>query len=233
MNIHFKTLGCRLNEAETHQWSRQFKQSGHHITNAAEDADIIVLNSCAVTAEACKKSRQSIRRLKRESPQAKLVISGCFATMEPETARDLEADLVVNNAEKDQLADQVMRFFDLPQHDTIPVPHLLPENHKTRGFIKIQDGCRYHCTYCIVTTLRGEEKSRPPEHIIEEIHHLEQAGIQEIVLTGVHTCGYGHDIDTNLSTLLRDILSQTQIRQNRFNDLEIDCILIHPNKFGS
>jgi threonylcarbamoyladenosine tRNA methylthiotransferase MtaB len=132
----------------------------------------------------------------------------------------LEADLVVNNSDKDNLADQVIHFFDLEKNKTSTLQHLLPENHKTRAFIKIQDGCRYHCTYCIVTTLRGEERSRPPQDIIGEIQHLEKSGIQEIVLTGVHTCGYGHDINTNLSALLRNILSQTQIPRIRLGSLE-------------
>lgn len=111
MNIHLKALGCRLNEAELAQWSNDFVKEGHHIVRDATDADVVVVNTCAVTTEATKKSRKLMNRLHRENPQSKLVVSGCYATLEEnEVASRLGVDLVVNNQNKDQLARKVMEL---------------------------------------------------------------------------------------------------------------------------
>lgn len=101
MNIHFKTLGCRLNEAETESWARQFQANGHNIVLSSGKADLVVMNSCAVTSEAVRKSRRLIRRIHRENPKAKMVVSGCYATLnQQEVAETLGVDVVVNNTEK-------------------------------------------------------------------------------------------------------------------------------------
>jgi threonylcarbamoyladenosine tRNA methylthiotransferase MtaB len=192
---------------------------------AAPDADIVILNTCAVTHEASAKSRRLLNRLYRENPAAKLVVSGCYATLQAnEVANTLGVDLVVPNTEKDQLATKVMETFALPVMPDIatePGENSLFMRGRHRAFIKIQDGCRYRCTFCIVTVARGDERSRTEASIIEEINQLSSQGVQEIVLTGVHVGGYGSDlVESSLYTLVKRILAETDMPRIRFASVE-------------
>ncbi|MDQ5770449.1 tRNA (N(6)-L-threonylcarbamoyladenosine(37)-C(2))-methylthiotransferase MtaB [Thiothrix subterranea] len=224
MKVHLKALGCRLNEAELEQWSQQFRAEGHEIVPNAPDADVLVLNTCAVTHEASGKSRRLMHRLYRENPAAKLVVSGCYASLQAdEVAQTLGVDLVVPNTEKDQLPQTVMQHFALPVMPAIASepgesPLFLRGRH--RAFIKIQDGCRYRCTFCIVTVARGDERSRTEADIILEINTLHQQGIQEVVLAGVHVGGYGSDTGTSLYALVQAILRETDMLRIRFASVE-------------
>ncbi len=224
MNIHLKALGCRLNEAELENWAREFNAAGHHIVNAAADADITVLNTCAVTTEAVRKSRKLINRSRRDNPAARLVVSGCFvSTGESGDATELGVDLLVDNRDKGKLVESVIERWQtpvMPQGATAPAEYSLFERNRQRAFIKIQDGCRYRCSYCIVTIARGEEVSRPIQDITDEINSLHQSGVQEAVLTGVHVGGYGSDIKSNLKRLVQAILAHTDIPRVRFASVE-------------
>lgn len=225
MKVHLKALGCRLNEAELEQWSHSFRAAGHSMVTAAPDADVVILNTCAVTQEASAKSRRLLNRLYRENPAAKLVVSGCYASLQAtEVANTLGVDLVVPNAEKDQLPTKVMETFALPVMPAIaaePGENSLFMRGRHRAFIKIQDGCRYRCTFCIVTVARGEERSRTEASIIEEINQLTRQGVQEVVLTGVHVGGYGSDlVDSSLYTLVQRILAETDMPRIRFASVE-------------
>ena len=154
MKIYLKALGCRLNEAELEQWSRQFTAEGHRIVTDGDEADVVVLNTCAVTTEATKKSRKLMNRLHRENPQSKLVVSGCYATLEEKEVADrLGVDLVVNNQDKEALPRKVMDAFSA---NTMPLLAMddteessLFIRGKQRAFIKIQDGCRYHVHFVL------------------------------------------------------------------------------------
>lgn len=224
MKVHLKALGCRLNEAELEQWSHDFRAKGHAMVQNHEDADIVVLNTCAVTADAGKKSRKLMNRLYRENPESKLVVSGCYATLEADkVAEHMGVDLVVPNPQKDQLPKLVMDKFAgnvMPLVAMEPGESSLFARGRQRAFIKIQDGCRYRCTFCIVTVARGEEKSRSIADIIDEVQRLQDQGIQEIVLTGVHVGGYGSDLDTSLYDLVKAILDETDIPRIRFASVE-------------
>lgn len=224
MKIHLKALGCRLNEAELEQWSRDFTGEGHNIVRNADEADVVVVNTCAVTTEATKKSRKLMNRMHRENPQSKVVVSGCYATLEEkEVAMRSGVDLVVNNEDKDLLPRKVMDAF---ADNTMPLNAMEPDQSslflrgKQRAFIKIQDGCRYRCTFCIVTVARGQERSRSLNEIVSEVNNLHQQGIQEIVLTGVHVGGYGSDIESSLYELVTTLLSDTDIPRIRFASVE-------------
>ena len=224
MKIHLKALGCRLNEAELEQWSVDFSSQGHNIVKDARDADIVVLNTCAVTTEATKKSRKLMNRLHRENPQSKLVLSGCYATLEEDDiAQRIGVDLLVNNHDKEKLPAKVIEKFSA---NTMPFVAMEPAESslflrgKQRAFIKIQDGCRYRCTFCIVTVARGEERSRKLADIVDEVNRLSQQGIQEVVLTGVHVGGYGSDIDTSLYQLVKSLLAETDMPRIRFASVE-------------
>lgn len=223
MRIHLKTLGCRLNEAELETWARQFQADGHAIVDETEEADLVVFNSCAVTGDAVRKSRNLLRKAARENPRAKLVMSGCYATLNREEAEGLGVDLVVDNTDKHHLVEIARRELDLP---TMPALSTAPDQSalfrlgRHRAFVKVQDGCRYRCTYCIVTVARGEEHSRSVGDILGEINAVHAEGIQEAVLTGVHLGGYGSDSGSNLAELIAAILAHTDIPRLRLGSLE-------------
>ncbi len=224
MKVHLKTLGCRLNEAELETWAQAFQKYGHQITRQAEAANLIVINSCAVTQDAARKSRQLVRRIHRDNPQAKLVLSGCYATLNQEEAQSLMGvDLVVSNKDKDQLVEKTLTELTMevmPAMSTEPGEISLFTRGRQRAFVKVQDGCRYRCTFCIVTVARGEESSRPVQAVIDEINALHQQGITEVILTGVHLGGYGSDLGNNLSDLITAILTETTIPRLRLGSLE-------------
>lgn len=224
MKIHLNSLGCRLNEAELEQWATDFTSAGDHITSSVDDADVIVMNTCAVTKEAVRKSRQRTQRLQRTNPAAKLVISGCYSSLEsPAALAELGVDLVVPNTDKDQLVALTRRAFkqpNMPEGATQPAESALFRRNRHRAFIKIQDGCRYRCTFCIVTVARGAERSRRIDDIVQEVNNLKNDDIQEIVLTGVHVGGYGSDLDTDLFTLVKTLLDETDMPRIRFASVE-------------
>lgn len=222
MNINFQALGCRLNEAELETWASQFLKLGHQVTTDSGEADIVVFNSCAVTSEADRKSRQQIGRLHRKNPQAKMIVTGCHATLNSDVVKDyLGVDMVVGNDQKDDLVEKAVEQFGLTVSEIEqPIQNSLFLRGRHRAFIKVQDGCRYRCTYCIVTIARGDERSRSINDIINEINTLHQQGVQEIAVTGVHVGGYGSDIDSSLTTLLAEILKQTDIPRIRLASVE-------------
>jgi threonylcarbamoyladenosine tRNA methylthiotransferase MtaB len=224
MFVHLKTLGCRLNEAELETWAQAFQKSGHQITREPQAAQLVVINSCAVTQDAARKSRNLIRRIHRDNPQAKLVVSGCYATLNPDEAANLlGVDLVVGNQDKNQLVEKALAELDMdtmPAMSTEPGEISLFTRGRQRAFVKVQDGCRYRCTFCIVTVARGEESSRPVQAVVDEINALHAQGISEVILTGVHLGGYGSDLETNLVALIQAILTQTAIPRLRLGSLE-------------
>jgi len=223
MRVHLKTLGCRLNEAELESWARDFRERGFELSGEAEGSDLLVVNTCAVTEEAVRKSRKLLRRAQRDNPKARLVVSGCYASLDPEQAAGLGVDLVIPNTDKDQLVEIAARELNLP---TMPASAMDPGEYsllarnRQRAFIKVQDGCRYRCTYCIVTLARGGERSRPIEAVIEEIEQVHASGIQEVVLAGVHLGGYGSDRGSSLLELVEAVLERTSIPRVRLGSLE-------------
>ncbi len=222
MNINFQALGCRLNEAELETWASQFLERGHQITTDSSEADIVVFNSCAVTSEADRKSRQQIGRLHRSNPEAKLIVSGCHASLNSEAVKNyLGVDLVVDNQNKDTLVGETLNHFGGSQEKLEPGnENALFLRGRHRAFIKVQDGCRYRCSYCIVTIARGAERSRSVNDIIDEIQALHRQGIQEIAITGVHVGGYGSDTGSSLYELLSEILERTEIPRIRLASVE-------------
>lgn len=224
MQVHLKTLGCRLNEAELESWAEDFQARGHILTSNPDSADLLVINTCAVTQEAVKKSRQIIRRTHRNNATAKLVVSGCYASLDKHLQNEVPGiDLIINNQEKDKLVDLTLKelnYESMPALSTVPGESAIFKRGRNRAFIKVQDGCRYRCTFCIVTIARGNERSRSQMEIINEINQLHQTGVKEVVLTGVHLGGYGNDINSNLYQLIQQILSETDISRIRLASLE-------------
>ncbi|MER2599554.1 MAG: tRNA (N(6)-L-threonylcarbamoyladenosine(37)-C(2))-methylthiotransferase MtaB [Caldilineales bacterium] len=231
MKIYLESLGCRLNFSEMESLSRRLTAAGHWVLDAPEQADVCVLNTCAVTGEAARKSRQLARRLTRSNPAARVVVTGCYATLEPDTLADLpNVALVVENARKELLADLVQPWaaeLDGEQWRRLQPEAALHQPSRTRAFIKVQDGCNNQCTFCIVTVARGAERSRTVAEIVAEVQHLVADGFQEAVLTGVHLGGYGSDLPADaaggaasLVPLVRAILQHTALPRLRLSSLE-------------
>jgi len=224
MRVFLQALGCRLNEAELESWSRDCHSRGLSLAADLDEADLVIINTCAVTGESVRKSRQLIRRAQRNNPSAKLVVSGCLASLEPErTAAESGIDLLVPNADKEQLIEIVAERLALPIMPEVasePGEHALLARGRHRAFIKVQDGCRYQCSFCIVTKARGAERSRPVAEIIAEINRIHATGVQEVVLAGVHLGGYCADDGRNLAGLIAAVLKGSRIPRIRLGSLE-------------
>ncbi|MEM7034248.1 MAG: tRNA (N(6)-L-threonylcarbamoyladenosine(37)-C(2))-methylthiotransferase MtaB [Chloroflexota bacterium] len=224
MKVRLDFIGCRLNISEIESIGHQFRVAGHQIVGAGEQADLCVFNTCAVTHIASRTSRQKIRRLKRDNPNASIIVTGCYADLEPDAVKALDIDLIVNNEEKDQLLDKAEMAGLIDTDNILPAPDAaFPLAHnRTRAFVKVQDGCDNRCTFCIVTVARGAGRSRTIKDVVNEVKKLVTAGYQEAVLTGVHLGSFGHDKGNHsgLKDLVSAILAETDIARLRLSSLE-------------
>ncbi len=201
MNVFLEQLGCRLNYGENHLLARQLRMAGHRLVDSVADAHVAVVNTCAVTTEAGRKSRQLIRLQHRHNPTVRIVATGCYATLEPETVQALPGVWKVTpNEDKDLLAGLLEEWSsELPDAHVLAmvqpdgVPFAANEQGRTRAFIKVQDGCNNKCTFCVVTLARGHGRSVDPGNVVHQIRDLCAAGYREAVLTGVHLGSYGRD----------------------------------------
>jgi threonylcarbamoyladenosine tRNA methylthiotransferase MtaB len=221
MKIYLDTIGCRLNQSEIESMARQFRAVGHEIVTLAQMAELAVVNTCAVTNEAASDSRGRIRHIARAGVKD-IVATGCWATLQPQQANALPNVLrVVTNDRKDHLVSDVL---DLPQEsfDLEPIARKpLPGLHRrTRAFIKVQDGCDNHCTFCVTTIARGEGRSRSVADVILDIQSALEGGTKEIVLTGVHLGSWGQDFGMHLRDLIKAILHETDAPRLRLSSLE-------------
>lgn len=226
MKVHLRTLGCRLNQSEIDMMTRQFEQQGHSITDNPDEAEQIIVNTCAVTNEASRSSRQLIRELNRSNQSAEITVTGCYAQIKPDDIAVIDGvKRVVGNAKKSDIVTGItgveVEPFDLEPHarDIRSAGF----GARTRAFIKVQDGCDNSCTFCVTTVARGAGQSRNADEIINEIQYLHQElDYQEAVLTGVHLGSYGYDEGNKegLLKLTERILSETKIPRLRLSSLE-------------
>lgn len=220
MNVYLGSLGCRLNQSEIETLARRFTEMGHVVVGGPAKADVCVVNTCAVTAEAERKSRHRIRALARANPEARIAVIGCYATLTPQHCAALPGVAwVMPNAEKEQTVEVVAgpRSYLSP-----PVEEDISAFQRTRSFVKVQDGCNNHCTYCIVRLLRGPARSRPMANIVAEVQALVEAGRREAVLTGVNLGSYGRDlgVPNGLYVLASTLLAHTDLPRLRLSSLE-------------
>lgn len=222
MNIYLDMVGCRLNQAEIEQMALEFRAQGHTIVRAAGAADMVVVNTCSVTAKAASDSRQKIRQAARAGAR-EIHVTGCWATLQPEEAAQLPNVVqVISNQRKDGWAASLgepreLATFDLEPISRQPIPGL---RQRTRAFIKVQDGCDNACTFCITTIARGSGRSRAANEVIADIRAALQGGAQEIVLTGVHLGSWGQDFNQHLRDLVIQILAETNTPRLRLSSLE-------------
>ena len=221
MKIYLDTIGCRLNQSEIETMARQFRAAGHEVVASAQDADMAVVNTCAVTVEAASDSRGKLRQIARAGVD-EIVATGCWVTLQPQQASALPSvSRVVTNDRKDRLVAELLndreQIFDVEPIIREPLPGL---HHRTRAFIKVQDGCDNHCTFCITTIVRGESRSRPIADVISDIQYALDGGTKEIVLTGVHLGSWGQDFGMHLRDLVKSILRDTNVMRLRLSSLE-------------
>jgi threonylcarbamoyladenosine tRNA methylthiotransferase MtaB len=223
MKVFFDTIGCRLNQAEIEIMAAQFRSQGHAIVDDAGLADLVIVNTCAVTSAAASDSRQKIRLAARKGAQ-KIYTTGCWATLEPEKAINLPGvHTVVLNEDKFRLVSDYLNLepfvFDLEPLARTAIPGSLS---RTRAFIKVQDGCDNFCTFCVTRLARGKSNSRSLNQILTDIKSAVDSGVKEIVLTGVHLGAWGKDFTpkNNLHYLIEKILEKTDIPRLRLSSLE-------------
>ncbi len=217
VRIYVGSLGCKLNQSEMDDLATCLAGGGHQIVATPAEAELCVLNTCAVTHVAAQKSRQALRHLHRENPNARLVATGCYAELAPSDLRGLPGvELVVGNRDKERLVEVIGS----------PGPALRVAFHapRTRAFVKIQDGCDNACTYCLIRLVRGPQRSRPPDEVIAKVQARLAAGHREIVLTGVHLGAYGRDragdLGIDLWGLVARLLVETDVPRLRISSIE-------------
>ena len=219
--VAIHTHGCKLNQADSQVLARQFQASGFTMVRSASQADVIVLNSCTVTANSDSKARQYLRRARRNNPDALVVATGCYAQRSKSELSAMEAvSLVLDNRDKPTLVSIIADELNVPfeSHKKI---HTEPAYSRSRSMIKIQEGCDQICAYCIVPKVRGRERSIPPNEIVSQINDRFASGCQEVVLTGTQLGTYGFDLPgVSLTGLLQHILAVTQIKRLRISSLQ-------------
>ncbi len=215
------TLGCKLNIADSEAMSRRLRSAGWAVTDQANDADAVIINSCSVTSTADRKSRHLVNLARRLAPGATVALTGCMVeTAKPETLEALEADLVSRQSQQLELADQIAATRAVAP-ELIEMP---PLRLKTRAFVAAQEGCNDVCAFCIIPRTRGRERSKSIDAVVAEALQREAEGALEIVITGTQLGAYGRDFDdadrSNPYELLAALLRETSAPRIRMSSLQ-------------
>ncbi len=233
MKVKFYTLGCKVNQYESQAMAEQLVRHGYEVVTGKEKADVFVVNSCTVTASADQKTRQAVRRFKRNNPDSTVVLTGCVPQAYPEKAKELiEADIVIGN-KNNQVLYTVLeehfkkgcRVFEVSEHqkgDAFCGDTITCFDERTRAYIKIQDGCNRFCSYCVIPYSRGRVRSKPIEEITKEITALAQKGFKEVVLVGINLSSYGSDIGRTFPEAVKAANDVEGIVRVRLGSLEPD-----------
>lgn len=231
MKVKMITLGCKVNQYESEAMLATLLQNGFTGAESDEKADVVVLNSCTVTAESDRKVRQLFRRAKRDNPDAVMVLSGCMAQAFPEDAERLEeADIILGTSNRARLLPDLMQFLSTRQRIVDIAPHKDGEtfeamqvdafSERTRAFLKIEDGCNRFCSYCIIPYARGRVRSKPLDALRTELQALAQNGYREVVLTGINLSAYGQECGLHLCDAIEAACATDGIERVRLGSLE-------------
>ena len=231
------TLGCKVNQYESEAIAERFSAKGFSVLPPNGACDVYVINTCTVTAESDRKSRQFIRRAISKNPDAYILVTGCLSQTAPDTVSAIEGvDYICGNTEKlsvVEAAEQLLakgKKSEAPRQCVAPIENApFEEMHiksfdRTRAYIKIEDGCESHCTYCIIPRARGSIRSKPLEDVVREIQALTADGCREVVLTGIETASWGRDIGANLADLLEAVDKIKGIGRVRLGSLDPSLI---------
>ena len=235
--VAFHTLGCKVNHYETEAIWQLFKQEDYERVDFDAISDVYIINTCTVTNTGDKKSRQVIRRAVRKNPDAVICVTGCYAQTSPAEIMDIPGvDIVVGTQDRVKMLQYIEQYRKERQpinavgnimksrvYEEMDVPSF---TDRTRASLKIQEGCNNFCTFCIIPWARGLMRSRDPEEVIKQAQQLVDAGYKEIVLTGIHTGGYGSDLkDYNLAMLLHDLEANVKgLKRLRISSIEASQI---------
>ncbi len=235
MNIAFYTLGCKVNQYETQVMREAFIKTGHQTVPTTAPFDVLIINSCTVTAESDRKTRQALNRFRKGNPNAVIVLTGCMVQASPKTFKLPEgADIVVGNTDVLKVVSSVQKFLldgkpilEIAEHkrtERFNTPPITDFAERTRAYMKIEDGCDRFCTYCIIPTARGWVRSKPVSQIKNEAEALAQKGFVEIVLVGINLTSYGKGEDMNLCDAVDAVCEVEGIKRVRLGSLEPDHI---------
>ncbi|MCY1613470.1 tRNA (N(6)-L-threonylcarbamoyladenosine(37)-C(2))-methylthiotransferase MtaB [Staphylococcus pettenkoferi] len=247
--VAFHTLGCKVNHYETEAIWQLFKEADYDRVDFNTNADVFVINTCTVTNTGDKKSRQIIRRAIRQNPEAVVCVTGCYAQTSPAEIMDIPGvDVVVGTQDRTKLLDYIEQYKKEREpingvgnimknrtYEELEVPYF---TDRIRASLKIQEGCNNFCTFCIIPWARGLMRSRDPKKVVEQASQLVDSGYKEIVLTGIHTGGYGQDLKNyNLAQLLRDLETVDGLERIRISSIEasqltdeVIDVIAHSNK---
>ena len=235
MKVAIHTLGCKVNTYESEAMLRLFKQNGYEEVSFKEKADVYVINTCTVTNTGDSKSRQMIRKAVRQNPQATVCVVGCYSQVAPQEIEDIEGvSIVLGTQFRNEIVDLVNQYqknkktivkvadvMKLRTFEDLNIDYF----SNTRAFLKIQDGCNNFCTYCIIPYARGRVRSRKPESVLKQAKELVRHGYYEIVLTGIHTAGYGEDLENySFYDLLVDLSKIEGLKRLRISSIETSQI---------
>lgn len=235
MNLYFYTLGCKVNQYESQMLGELLQKAGHNIVNEPKNADGVIINSCTVTAESDRKTRQAVRRFKRNLKGGMVVLIGCMPQAFPAEAQALtEADIVSGNAAPEKIPSLIEEFLktgkrivDISPHkrgESYNTPALKNFSERTRAFMKIEDGCDRYCTYCTIPKARGDIRSRELSDIEKEAESLANNGFCEIVLVGINLTSYGKDTALDICDAVKAAAKPEGIKRIRLGSLEPDHI---------
>ncbi len=230
--IAFHTLGCKVNQYDTQAMEELLNAAGYQSVPFPSDADVYLLNTCTVTGSGDKKSLQLARRIRREHPESKLILCGCMAQLQGAQLMDTGADLIIGTQHRGEIVSLLNQVISegrplcavepLPEKMIFEPLTISRQSEHTRAVLKIQEGCRNRCSYCIIPTVRGPIRSRCPEDIRAEAERLAEAGFREIVLTGIHLSSWGQDFGDPLTLIdaIRLLQDQDGILRIRLGSLE-------------
>ncbi len=233
MTVSFSTLGCKVNQYESEALAELFEAKGCEVLPPDSPADIIIVNSCTVTAESNRKVRQTVRRMRRKAPNSVIVLTGCMAqAFKSECEAIDEADLIIGNSHYEKLPDICLDFIKNQSERCFVIPHektytdigVSKLNEHTRCYIKIEDGCNRFCSYCIIPYARGRVRSRSIESIKNEAQRLADTGYKEAVLVGINLSAFGLDSGDELCDAVEAVSSIDGIKRVRLGSLECDQI---------
>lgn len=230
MKVHVITLGCKVNQYESQAMLQQLLHAGFS-PSMGEAADVVLINSCTVTATSDHKVRQTLHRARRQNPGAVIVLTGCMPQAFPEEAEALtDADVILGNSNRSALLPDILTYLSTHQRIIDIVPHerkgsfepmqIEDFQERTRAFIKIQDGCNRFCSYCIIPYARGRVRSKPLEDLEQELRLLGERGFREIVLTGINLSAYGQELDLHLCDAVEAACRTPGIERVRLGSLE-------------
>lgn len=235
MKFFIMTLGCKVNQYESQAIFEKLTSFGFYKADSIENADIIIINSCTVTAESDKKVRKLVHKARRLNKNAIIILTGCMAQAFKADCEKLEeVDIILGNSQKSEILEKINEFL-IKRKKLVEVENFSGKSNyddfevnnfydRTRAFVKIEDGCNRFCTYCIIPYARGRVRSKPIDKIYEEIKNLAENGYKEVVLVGINLFSYGQDIDSNLCDVIEKIATIDSLKRIRLGSLEPECM---------